>query len=109
MIVTMQNKGHSITGLCIGNANVRRYFRSDIRAIEIEIDHLRIRCDLQGRFWGDRPEINDRRLCAWLEEKFFWPKSSEAIVVEMEGSGDRYRLKLRSSQKEKPRHAVLQA
>ena len=109
MIVTMQNKGHSITGLCIGNANVRRYFPSNIRAIEIEIDHLRIRCDLQGRFWHDRPEITDRRLCAWLEEKFSWPKTSEEVVVELEGSGDRYRLKLRSPRKERSRHTILPA
>ena len=108
MIVTMQNKGNCITGLRIGNANVRRYFPSDIRAIDIEIDHLRIRCDLQGRFWLDRPEINDPRLCAWLEEKIFWPKSPEAVVVEMVGSGDSYRLRLRSwsTRKESPRHTL---
>lgn len=106
MIVTMQNKGRSITGLRIGNANVQRYFPSDIRSIEIELDHLRIRCDLQGRFWLDRPEITDRRLCAWLEEKIYWPKSPDNVVVEMVGSGDSYRLRFRSwsSQKQSSRH-----
>jgi len=108
MIVTTQNKGCSITGLCIGDANVRRYFPSHVRAIDIEMDHLRIRCDLQMNFWLDRPEINDPRLCAWLEEKFFWQKLS-AAVVEMEGFGDCYRLSLRPCGPQRTREAHLPA
>lgn len=94
MIVTMQNEGRSITGLCIGGVNVQRHFPPHLQAIDLEIDHLRIRCDLHVNFWLDRPEINDPRLCAWLEEKFFW-KSAGTVVVEMEGSGDCFRLSLR--------------
>lgn len=109
MIVTMQNKGHSITGLRIGNANVRRYFPSDTRAIDIEIDHLRIRCDLQVRFWLDRPEITDPRLCAWLEEKLFWPKLSGKVIVEMERSGDCYRLRLSYSHPQQAKHSLAPA
>lgn len=92
MIVTMQNKGHSITGLRIGTSNVRRYFRSHLHTIDLELDHLRIRCDLKASFWRDRPEISDPRLCSWLESKFFWHTLPKPVSVEMVPTGDSYRL-----------------
>lgn len=101
MIVTTQNKGRSITGLRIGTSNVRRYFRSDLHSIELELDHLRIRCDLQASFWRDRPEISDPRLCAWLQEKVFWHKPSGPATVEMVPAGESYRLQFRSSPHQK--------
>jgi hypothetical protein len=69
MIVRIQNKGRSVTGLRIGASNVRRYFRSELDAIDLELDHLRIRCQLKAGFWNDQPEISDSRLCAWLQNK----------------------------------------
>lgn len=95
MIVKMQKKGHSITGLRIGSSNVRRYFPSGQRAIDLELDHLRIRCDLEANFWQDRPEISDARLCAWLQSKYFCEKlPGTPVSVEMVRSGDSYRLNL---------------
>lgn len=95
MIVTMQNKGRSITGLRIGASNVRRYFHSHRHSIDLELDHLRIRCELQASFWRDQPEITDRRLCSWLESKFFWLTQPEPVSVEMVPTGDSYRLQFR--------------
>src|SRR5260370_397796 len=72
MIVTMQNKGRSgsaITGLYIGLGNVRRHFPEGVRVIELELEDLRIECELKASFWRDQPEITDPRLCAWLEAK----------------------------------------
>jgi hypothetical protein len=91
MIVTVQNRGHSITGVRIGAANVRRHFRSGLHAIDLELDHLRIRCDLEASFWRDRPEISDPRLCAWLEAKF-WDELPGPVSVEMVRAGESYRL-----------------
>lgn len=93
MIVTTQNKGRSITGLRVGTSNVRRYFRHGLEAIDLELDHLRIRCALQASFWHGRPEISDPRLCAWLQNKFFREGlSGSPIPLEMVGTGDCYRL-----------------
>lgn len=69
MIVTMQNRGRSVTGLHIGPRNVQRHFPENVRSIELELGDLRIECELNAGFWGDQPEINDPRLCAWLEAK----------------------------------------
>jgi hypothetical protein len=69
MLVQMQSKGRDILGLHIGKGNVRRHFPVSLQTIELELDHLRIRCDLQSSFWRDRPEITDPRLCAWLIAK----------------------------------------
>lgn len=91
MIVRMQNKGHSVTGLRIGASNVRRYFPSRLHTIDLELDHLRIRCDLQASFWRDRPEISDPRLCLWLESKL-WHTRPQPLSMEMVRAGDSYRL-----------------
>ncbi len=72
IIVTMQNKGRSgrsITGLYIGLDNVRRHFPEGVRIIELELEDLRIECELKASFWRDQPEITDPRLCAWLDAK----------------------------------------
>ena len=72
MIVTTQNKGRSgrsVTGLYIGLGNVRRHFSEGVRTIELELEDLRIECELKASFWRDQPEITDPRLCAWLKAK----------------------------------------
>ena len=69
MVVKTQSKGRGFTGLHVGASNVRRYFPKDISIIELQLDHLQIQCGLKPGFWRDDPEINDPRLCAWLESK----------------------------------------
>ena len=69
MVVSAQNKGRGLTSLHVGATNVRRYFPRDTSSIELQLDHLRIQCGLQANFWLDQPEIQDARLCAWLESK----------------------------------------
>ena len=69
MVVTSQCSGHRVTGLYVGANNVRRYFPRSVKAIELQLDHLRIECGLTLHFWQDEPEIHDPRLCLWLESK----------------------------------------
>lgn len=101
MMVRMQHKGLSITGVHIGISNVRRHFRSRVEAVELELDHLRILCNLEASFWRDRPEISDPRLCAWLEEKFFRHSVPKPVLVEMVRAGDSYRLQVHRSARQK--------
>ena len=95
MIVTMQHKGRSITGLTIGRSNAHRYFPFGTRSIDLELDHLRIRCELGPEFWHDHPEISDPRLCTWLEGKLFWKETpANGTALMLERSGECYRLRL---------------
>ena len=59
MMVTTHSKGRKVIGLHIGAGNVRRYFPSPISIIELQLDHLRIQCELGPEFWQDDPEIHD--------------------------------------------------
>jgi hypothetical protein len=99
MIVRMQNKGRSITGIRIAKADARRYFPDGTKAIDLELDHLRIRCDLNDSFWRGCPEISDSRLGAWLEAKSFGNElASSRVSVQLERTGDCYRLHLLSTE-----------
>jgi len=69
MVVTSQFIGHRVTGLHVGASNVRRFFPKRVTQIELQLDHLRIECGLNPNFWHDHPEIDDPRLCIWLESK----------------------------------------
>ena len=69
MVVKVQSKGRGLSGLHIGPANVRRQFPKSAAFIELQLDDLRIRCNLTPDFWLGKPEICDSRLCAWLETK----------------------------------------
>jgi len=69
MVVTSQCSGHRVKGLYVGERNVRRYFPRQVSTIELRLDHLRIECDLKPDFWDGHPEIQDPRLCLWLESK----------------------------------------
>jgi hypothetical protein len=71
MVVKTQSRGHGVTGLHVGEANVRRYFPKQISVVELQLDHLRILCGLDPDFWKGQPEIHDPRLCCWLESKNF--------------------------------------
>jgi hypothetical protein len=80
MVVKTQSKGRGFTGLHVGRANARRYFPKDISAIELQLDHLHIQCELVPGFWQDQPEIHDPRLCAWLESKQFHTRPDRTPV-----------------------------
>lgn len=69
MVVKAHSKGRGVSGLLVGRDNVRRYFPKDVSSIELQLDHLRIQCGLPPDFWQGEPEIDDPRLCAWLETK----------------------------------------
>jgi len=74
MVVKTQSKGRGVTGLHVGANNVRRYFPKQVSSIELQLDHLQIRCGLDPNFWQGQPEIHDPRLCAWLEFKYPYGK-----------------------------------
>lgn len=71
MVVRTECKGRKVTGIYIGARNVRRNFPRQAAAIEFELGHLRIGCELGPGFWRDQPRISDSRLCEWLEFKFY--------------------------------------
>ena len=69
MVVKTHSKSRGMIGLDVGVNNVERYFSPGTRAIELQLGHLEIQCDLSPEFWQGHPEIYDPRLCAWLEAK----------------------------------------
>lgn len=69
MVVRTQESGLEVTGLRVGAANARRYFSRDQNDVELRIGDLRIQCRLSPGFWNGQPEINDPRLCDWLQYK----------------------------------------
>ena len=69
MVVKTQLRGGEVRGLHIGARNVRRYFPKGTREIELELDGLQIQCGLSPEFWNGHPEIDDPRLCEWLDFK----------------------------------------
>ena len=80
MVVKTQSRGREVLGLQVGTANARRYFPKDTAVIELQLDHLQIQCGLGPEFWSGHPEIHDRRLCAWLEQKNFHGKVGESPI-----------------------------
>lgn len=94
MVVTAQSKGRGVSALHVGVNNVRRYFPKHVAVIELQLDHLQIQCGLEPDFWQDEPEINDPRLCAWLEAKHMHAKPNrESIPLVMVPAGkDSFRL-----------------
>jgi hypothetical protein len=80
MVVKTQSKGRGITGLHVGENNVRRYFPRHVSVIELELGHLHIQCGLEPDFWLGQPEIHDPRLCAWLEAKNFHVRPARTPV-----------------------------
>lgn len=70
MVVKTQSTGRRVTGLNVGEDNVRLYFPRNISIVELQMDSLRIQCGLEPDFWQDQPKIRDPRLCAWLNFKY---------------------------------------
>lgn len=96
MLATMQNNGRCVTGLRVGANNVRRYFPESLPAIDLELDHLQIRCALGPDFWHAEPQISDPRLCSWLEAKHPNDRNNRLpVAVAMIPAGrNSFRLKL---------------
>jgi hypothetical protein len=88
MVVRLKCIGHRSTGIYIGANNVRRYFPRQIAAIDLQLDHLRIRCGLTPEFWQDAPEIRDPRLSDWLELKRLQGIGLESMPLAMTPSGE---------------------
>jgi hypothetical protein len=80
MVVKTHSKGHGVTGLHVGETNVRRYFPKHVSVIELQLDHLQIQCGLEPDFWQGQPEIHDPRLCSWLESKNFQRRPDRAPI-----------------------------
>ncbi|MFZ0744824.1 MAG: hypothetical protein WAM85_10480 [Terracidiphilus sp.] len=80
MVVKTQSKGRGVTGLHVGMNNVRRYFPKGTSCIELQLDHLNIRCGLTPEFWQGQPDIFDPRLGAWLEAKHLHGEPGRASV-----------------------------
>ena len=81
MLVKTHRNGHDRTGLHIGQANVRRFFRKHARSIELKLDDLHIQCTLAPDFWEGRPEIHDPRLSEWLKFKMDRTRSGHAPAL----------------------------
>lgn len=81
MVVRTQCKGRGITGLHVGVNNVRRYFSKATPFIDLQLDHLRIRCGLSPEFWHGHPDIFDPRLCAWLEARHMHDRCDRSPVA----------------------------
>lgn len=71
MVIRTECKGGKVTGIYIGARNARRNFPKGAAAVEFELGHLRIGCELTPGFWRDQPRICDSRLCDWLEFKLY--------------------------------------
>lgn len=88
MVVKTQCKGRAYTGVSVGDNDVRRYFPRQTESIDLELDHLLIRCGLNPGFWNGHSEISDPRLCAWLEAKnFYWKPGEPPVALAMVPSG----------------------
>lgn len=88
MLVKPQCTGHRYTGIYVGVSNVRRYFPRQVSAIDLQLDHLRIRCGLTPEFWQGTPEIRDPRLSDWLELKRLQGAGRDTLSLAMTPSGE---------------------
>lgn len=108
MVATSLCMGTRVTGLYVGESNVRRYFRQRVAEIELQLDHLRIQCGLAPDFWRDRPEIHDPRLCLWLESKHWNEKSRDPFPVAMTRTGkNSFILALVDRRNDKTGHSAM--
>jgi|HubBroStandDraft_1064217.scaffolds.fasta_scaffold36722_2 hypothetical protein len=69
MVVQIERKGRTVTGLHIGLGNAQRYFPKGRLNVDLELGHLLICCKLPPAFWRDEPSISDPRLNLWLAAK----------------------------------------
>ena len=96
MVVRTQSSGRGATGLYIGTRNARRHFKRHLRAIELQLGHLHIHCELPPDFWRGHPEIRDQRLSDWLESRVFHGRSCRAPVPMMMIPAEKNSFKLHS-------------
>ena len=78
MVVRTQQNGREVVGLKVGAANVRRHFPKTVSAIKLRLGDLEIECKLSPEFWNGKPEIDDPRLCEWLQYR----RSQESTGVQ---------------------------
>lgn len=99
MVVKTHCQGRRITALDVGIDNVKRHFTKRISAIDFDLGHLQIRCELSAEFWNGHPEITDRRLCSWLENKNFKRSFGESFIfLDMIPEGNNsFRLEIAST------------
>lgn len=92
MVVKTYRDGHDRTGLHIGTANARRYFRKHAPSIDLKLDDLQIQCTLSPDFWSERPEIHDPRLSEWLKFKVgqVRPGRKPTLLTMIPSGGDTY-------------------
>ena len=83
VVVRTQSSGRGTTGLYIGTQNARRHFGRHLTAIELQLGHLHIHCELPPDFWLGHPEIRDQRLSDWLESRVFHSRSCRTPVPMM--------------------------
>ena len=81
MLVKVQQKSPGLTGLNIGADNVKRYFPKGNSSIDLQLDQVQIRCELQPAFWKNEPQIFDPRLSAWLKTRDLRKRDGEAAIV----------------------------
>jgi hypothetical protein len=95
MVVMTQYRGRRISGLYIGIRNAKRYFSPGIGFVEIQLDHLCIRCGLTPRFWKDCPEIEDSRLSAWIESlQSSRGRNPQPVSLIPAGNNNTFRLRM---------------
>jgi hypothetical protein len=89
VVAKKESRSLGMTGLHVGDGNVQRLFPPDVPVVELELDHLRIVCTLEPKFWDGDPEIHDERLISWLESKRMNGKlASRPAPLAMIPSGD---------------------
>ncbi len=107
MVVRTQCKGRVCIGVSVGDNDVKRYFPQQTESIDLELDHLLIRCGLSPGFWCGHSEITDPRLCAWLESKnFHWKPGEEPVALAMIPSGKNV-FRLKAFQARKGKRAIV--
>lgn len=89
MVVRTRQNGYEVTGLRVGAANVRRYFPKTVSQVKLRLGDLEIDCKLSPEFWQGKPEIDDRRLCEWLQFRQSHERADrKPIHLAMEHAGD---------------------
>lgn len=89
MLVSTQQNGYEVTGLRVGAANVRRYFPKTVSRVKLRLGDLEIDCKLSPEFWNGKPEIDDPRLCDWLQFRRLRVRADRnPMPLEMEHAGE---------------------
>ncbi|HUB53064.1 MAG TPA: hypothetical protein VL986_12995 [Terracidiphilus sp.] len=100
MVVQIERKGRTVTGLHIGLRNVQRYFPAGRQSVDLVLGHLQICCKLPPAFWRDEPSISDPRLNLWLTAKAADDKQRQrhAQMSLIPAEGESFRLEFKEPQ-----------